>query len=393
MPQFLRLKSVCYICIRNSEKMKRFKYTYFKVLLAVLFMFTYNNVTAQSKSNYKLRTVVIDPGHGGKDSGTSRYNRKLRRRIKEKDLVLEIGLKLGKLISETFKDVKVIYTRKKDVYVPLSERNKIANDSSADLFISIHIDAIGLKPTKINGVSTWILGLHADKKNHEVAMRENAVVTLEEDYLNKYGDPRSPETYIMLDVLNNKNRNFSLKMAESVQKQMGTHTSFKNHGVRQAGFMVLWGATMPSVLVELGFINNPKDFNYLIKKRNRNKMAIAIFEAFVDYKSLVEGKKRRITKKTEKKKTVLKKDKKNVRRNKNSAKYMVQFFTSYKKMKKSQFRTKDEILEMKIGKLYKYYIGKESSIKKIKIIHKKVVKRYPDAFIVKLNNPKYSILR
>ncbi len=364
----------------------------YHLLLIFSTIFMCNKTIAQSSpSSLKLRTVVIDAGHGGKDPGALKKLGK-GKMVFEKDLVLDVALKLGSLIEKNTKDVKVIYTRKTDKFVALGKRNDIANKSHADLFISLHVDAIGRRTKIINGASTYILGLRADKMNMKVAMRENSVVTMEKDYLSKYGDPNSAETYIMVDMLNNKNRDLSLIAAEIMQKNICANTQFKNHGVREAGFMVLWGATMPSVLVELGFITNPTDFKYITQNRNRKKIASSLFKAFKEYKSFIDAanKKENIKHVTAAKKTFKKtKSLKKI----DSLEYAVQFFTSFKKMPRSKFISDHKIYESESNQLFKYITGRDTKMSNVKRTLKKIKKMYPDAFIVKLKNQKLSILK
>lgn len=224
-------------------------------------------------------TVVIDAGHGGKDAGA------ICKIVKEKDINLAVALELGRLITANHPDVKVIYTRKTDVFVPLDERANIANRSKADLFISIHTNAT---PSKIGprGAETYTLGMHRATENLAVAKRENSVITLESDYEKRYEgfDPRSSESYIIFEFMQDKHMEQSVDLARQVQKQFRTHAGRQDRGVHQAGFLVLRATSMPSVLVELGYINNPTEAEYLKSTNGRNTMARSIYNAFVAYR-------------------------------------------------------------------------------------------------------------
>jgi N-acetylmuramoyl-L-alanine amidase len=227
--------------------------------------------------------VVIDPGHGGKDPGA------VGSRAKEKNINLAVALKTGKYISENLKDVKVIYTRKDDTYPGLDERAEVANRNKADLFISIHSNAISDK--RFSGAETYVLGQTMDEANLQVAMKENSVITFEKDYETKYEgfDPTSAESYIIFSLMQNTYLKQSTEFATLVQNQFRERVGRKDRGVKQAGFVVLWRATMPSVLVELGFITNPEEEKFLMSEQGQDYLASAIFRAFRDYKQTIDS--------------------------------------------------------------------------------------------------------
>lgn len=231
----------------------------------------------------KIHTIVIDAGHGGKDSGA------LGEKSKEKDIVLKVSLLAGKYIEERFPDVKVIYTRKTDVFIPLHERSKIANDANADLFISIHANAVS--NTKVYGSETFALGLHKTDENLEVAKKENSVIVYEENYEAKYEgfDPNDVESYIMMSLMADTYLDQSLHAADLVQTQFRERVRRKDRGVKQAGFLVLWETGMPSILIELGFVSNPTEEAFLLSNQGQDYLASAIFRAFRDYKTFIEG--------------------------------------------------------------------------------------------------------
>lgn len=224
-------------------------------------------------------TVVIDAGHGGKDPGA------IGRKTQEKTINLNVALELGRLIKANHPDVKVVYTREKDVFVELSERANIANRAKADLFISIHTNATAAKVGP-QGAETYTLGMHRAAENLAVAKRENAVITLESNYDERYEgfDPRSSESYIIFEFMQDKNMENSVDFAKKIQKQFRSHAGRVDRGVQQAGFLVLRATSMPSVLVELGYINNQAEEDYLASSNGVSAMARSIYNAFKEYK-------------------------------------------------------------------------------------------------------------
>lgn len=223
--------------------------------------------------------VVIDAGHGGKDPGAKGTM------INEKTINLSVALKLGELISKKNSDVKVVYTRKSDVFVELDERANMANRCKADLFISIHTNSLPKRTTAIDGVETYTLGLARSDENLEVAKRENSVILLEDNYLQRYEgfDPNSAESYIIFDFIQNKHMEQSIHFASDVQKHM-VSASRSDRGVKQAGFLVLRKTGMPSVLIELGYICNSNEERYLASEQGQQQLANSIYNAFSKYK-------------------------------------------------------------------------------------------------------------
>lgn len=236
----------------------------------------------QAPKEKRVRKVVIDAGHGGKDPGT------LGKKLKEKDVALSVALKLGRYIKENYKDVEVIYTRTTDVFIELYRRAKIANENHADLFISIHCN--GTKSPQAKGTETWVMGLHKSKENLEVAKLENAAILKEDDY-NQYDgfDPQSPEATIIFSLYQNSYLDQSLDLASKVQNQFRDRLKLGDRGVKQAGFWVLYKTTMPGILVELGFLSNPEDERFLGKQNNQEQVAYSIFLAFREYKEGIDG--------------------------------------------------------------------------------------------------------
>ncbi len=227
--------------------------------------------------------VVIDPGHGGRDPGTHGA------KAKEKDINLSVALKTGKYISENLKDVKVIYTRVDDTYPGLDERAEVANRHKADIFISIHSNWWSDK--RVAGSETYVLGQTMDEANLRVAMKENSVITFEENYETKYEgyDPNSVESFIIFSLMQNTYLKQSTEFASLLQQQFKDRVGRKDRGVRQAGFLVLWRTTMPSVLVELGYVSNPEEEKFLMSEQGQDYLASAIFRAFRDYKQTIDS--------------------------------------------------------------------------------------------------------
>ncbi|MGN0187699.1 MAG: N-acetylmuramoyl-L-alanine amidase [Paludibacteraceae bacterium] len=225
----------------------------------------------------KQFTVVIDAGHGGKDPGA------LGKRGREKDINLRVAKEFGRLVSENMSDVKVVFTREDDVFVPLQDRSAIANRANGDLFVCIHVNAS--KSSAACGAETYTIGLAKSDANFEVAKRENSVILLEEGYKERYQgfDPRSPESYIMFEFMQSKFSDQSIEMAAYVQDEFIAAKRY-NRGVRQENFWVLHQTKMPSVLIELGFISNPDEEKYLLSDNGCKELANAIYNAFVRYK-------------------------------------------------------------------------------------------------------------
>lgn len=223
--------------------------------------------------------LVIDAGHGGHDPGA------VGRISKEKDINLKVARKLGELIEKACPDVKVIYTRQRDIFIPLNRRAQIANDAKADLFISIHTNSLAKNHTA-QGASTWTLGLAKSQANLEVAQRENSVILFEDDYQTRYAgfDPNSAESYIIFEFMQDKYMSQSVHLASLVQQQFRHTCQRVDRGVHQAGFLVLKASAMPSILVELGFISTPAEERYLNSKEGINTLANGIFRAFLTYK-------------------------------------------------------------------------------------------------------------
>ena len=242
-----------------------------KAAFAAFLMCVGSTVYAQ---NFK---VVLDPGHGGKDPGAMRGN------FVEKKIVLDVALKVGKLLKLD-KDIKVIFTRKTDVFVEVVERTRIANREKADVFVSIHVNAA--KNTAAYGAETYIMGISKNEANLEVAKRENAVITLEDNYEKHYEgyDPNRPESLIGLTLMQEQFIKQSIDLASKIQVRFKNDVLRNDRGVRQGPFWVLHSALMPSILVELGFISNKEEGEYLNSEAGKNELAKAIARAIREYK-------------------------------------------------------------------------------------------------------------
>ena len=397
---------------------------YSKPILALIFcLFIAGNSFSMTSANTytKQLVVVIDPGHGGKDPGA------VNKSIREKDIVLGIGLKLGKLINETHPDVKVVYTRSTDVFVPLIERSRIANKNKADLFISLHANACGTPATR--GTETFVLGLHRSNDNLEVAKKENSVILLEEDYTTTYEgfDPNLSESYIMFELVQDLYMDQSLTVADAIQQQFSSRINSPNRGVKQAGFLVLRQASMPSVLVEAGFLSNLNEANYLNSESGQRNIALSVFEAFKKFKDKTSGnsnsKSPEIIAKNEKKQEVEPKqearagNKKNAeivdrvvteeknnpetgktintsdttakgKATENSVYYSIQIGANTTPIDPvaSNFKGLKNVRRDKTDKYYRYYFGNESTIEKITVELQQIKQKFPQAFIVSFVN-------
>lgn len=389
-------------------------------ILLIIFCLLFQVVSyAQQGTFTGIRKVVIDAGHGGKDPGAVSLNRKHR----EKDITLSVALRLGKLINEQYPDVKVIYTRSTDVFIPLDKRTEIANKNDADLFISIHINAA--KARSASGTETFVMGLDKSSSNLEVSKLENSVVVLEgDDYSSRYEgfDPNVPESYIIFSLLQNSHLEQSLQLAALVQEQLAGGPIKVNRGIKQAGLLVLWRTTMPSILVELGFISNSADLEVLVRDENQQNFAQLIFNAFNQYKSKYEsglGMTSYVTAPSDKKadikpevktepksdfksepKTDLKSEKRELTSEeiKNNLQpketisqdgfFSVQLLAVAKILKSGAPDLKGirDAEYKKVGKFYKYHTGNFSTLQEANDALAAVKKKFPQAFIIRIEN-------
>lgn len=243
-------------------------------------MLLFGILVAATGAGKKTFTLVIDPGHGGHDSGA------VGAMSKEKNINLNVALAFGRLVEANCPDVNVIYTRKTDVFIPLGERANIANRNKADLFISVHTNALP-KGRVARGFEVYTLGMHRAADNLAVAKRENSVISLEKDYRQRYQgfDPNSSESYIMFEFIQDRNMSKSVELAKYIQKEACLSAGRNNKGVHQAGFLVLRATSMPSCLIELGFITTPDEERFLNSQDGISRLARGIYNAFAKYKN------------------------------------------------------------------------------------------------------------
>jgi len=335
--------------------MKHLRTTLYLVFL------TFVATTLCSGEEYKLRKVVIDAGHGGKDPGA------IGKKSREKNITLAIALKVGKYIEQNVPGVEVIYTRKTDVFVELHKRAEIANKNKADLFISIHVNASS--NTNATGTDSWVMGIHKSEENLEVAKLENQVILVEDDYSSQYQglDPNSTESYIIFNLMQNVFLEQSMAFASLTQSQFKERAGRKNRGVKAAPFIVLWNTTMPSVLIETGFLTNPTEEKFLNSDHGQSIIASAIYRSFKEYKNSVEKKAQYMQS--------------------SGIRYYVQLSSSKNKVDLSTFGLGSvPVEEIKSGPLYKYMAGNTPTYKEIAEIKESIKNRYPEAFIVALRN-------
>ena len=364
-----------YYFIRKNE---------FYVILLISF-FLFSSFSDNEKTlNTKIKTIVIDPGHGGKDPGTmgtKRFN------IYEKHIALDVSLKLGKLIKDKYPEINIIYTRKEDFFLELYERTEIANKSKADLFISIHCD--GYTNPEPYGASVFVMGMSKLKQNMDVAIRENSVMYLEDNYKEKYNgfDPKSPESYIVFTLMQNSYLNHSVKIAEEVEKEFAIQAKRKSRGVKQAPFYVISRVNMPSILVECGFLTNPKEEEYLHTEEGQNAIARSIFNGFNAYKKHIDGD-NKIIGSNLKKKIDVNKNEANLTK-KDKVIFKVQIATNTKSIKNDGIFTRLNVEEKFINDVFKYYIGNfEDKQKADKLRIDMLNKGFKGSFVVPFYNEK-----
>ncbi|MFK7782352.1 N-acetylmuramoyl-L-alanine amidase [Psychroserpens sp.] len=347
------------------------------IFVSIVLIFTCFLTSANSNVNAKDKfVVVLDAGHGGKDPG-----KPSKKGYKEKDIALKIVLAIGKELEKN-PDIKVVYTRKTDVFIGLFQRGKIANKAKADLFVSIHCNAHN---TQAYGSETYVLGLHRNETNFNVAKAENEVISYEEDYQKTYAgfDPNSPESYIGLTLMQEEYLDQSIQLASNIQKQFTHKLKRKNRGVKQAGFIVLHQTVMPSVLVETGFITNNHEGKYLNSGKGQKELATAIKDAILEYKNSVQ---QNVSGHVFDDSTPINEDLVNDEvLTYDDIVFKVQIAASSRNLKAKSYNFKglSDISKVKVGKLYKYYYGNTSDlneIRRLETIAKE--KGYTSSFVV-----------
>lgn len=357
------------------------------LLLLTLFIGSISVSTAQNSSITQLKTVVIDPGHGGHDPGTISTGAK----YKEKTIVLSVALKLGNMIKEKYPNIKVIYTRSTDKFVPLAERSDIANRNNADLFISIHVNSAPKAPSA-NGTETYVMGTHKSESNFELVKSENSVITMEDDYTAKYEgfNPNSPESYIIFSLLQNTHLEQSLKFAEIMQRHYKQGPVYGNRGVKQGGLIVLWRSTMPAILTEIGFMSNSKDRAAIVTQTGQTNIAKRIFAAFCEYKKYYEeGYEAEIPSKVLPESAA--KPSGNTKNNASLTNYYTIQVLSVTKILKANapdLKGRKDFSYIKSGNTYKYIIGKYKTRAEAAKALPQIRKSFKGAFVVHINNGK-----
>jgi len=375
-------------------------------IIALIVFFTLNLFASSLMANDFV--VVIDAGHGGKDGGA------VGTYAKEKDITLNVAKLLGEKITNEYNDIKVVYTRSTDKYLTLQQRADIANNAKGNLFISIHVNSVDLNSagrTKVEGASVFTLGLHKTSDNLEVAMRENSVIKMEDNYTSTYSgfDPNSSESYIIFEMNQNKHMSQSINLASMVQSELTTSANRIDKGVRQAGFWVLWATNMPSILIELDFICNPIQEAYLSSANGQEQLASSIYNAFCNYYNSQNNlnstnkQQNRDTKKhvnnnlkmgdstnSISNETTQNEDPKTINFASNDITYRIQILTSNKILEKgsTEFKGLYPIWRYFDNKLYKYTYEATSSLEDATKILRKVKNKFPQAFIVQFKNGK-----
>lgn len=352
-------------------------------LILIIFIFIITGGFIPDKPEKDSWIIVLDPGHGGRDPGA------VGSFSYEKNINLAVALKTGELIENNIRNAKVIYTRKTDVFMDLADRANLANKNKADLFISIHTNSHPLKSTY--GAETYVMGVHKNQENLEVAMKENEVILLEKDYTTKYEgfDPKSPESYIIFTLMQSAYFEQSTDLASKIQKQFSTQVKRYDRGVKQAGFWVLYMTTMPSVLTELGFISNASEEKFLNSKAGQDLLAAALFTSVRDYINEVDKKTGISAVRTEEK-IDNREPEKSASPGSGQIVFMVQVISSSKKLQVNpkNFKNLDDITEIYYGNRYRYASGKFTGYQEALEHRKKIELIFPDAFVIAVKENK-----
>ncbi len=343
-----------------------------KIYFLIIFisLISFNSFSQQSDKKF---TVVLDAGHGGKDPGNRGNN------YYEKKIALKIALTTGDILKRK-SDINIIYTRKKDVFIGLIKRAEIANKADADLFVSIHCDAHN---SNAYGAGSFVLGLHANQRNFEIAKKENNVIFYEENYEQKYDgfDPNNPESVISLTLMQETYLDQSIKAADAIQKSFKNNLKRKDRSVKQAGFIVLKYTYMPSVLVEAGFLTNKREGAYLNSSKGQKEISAAIADGILNYLSSLKVS---LNQNDSYQQVDLE--------NKNEEIYFrIQLAASSKSLepKSYNFKGLNPIFKEKEGKLYRYYFGKFNSYSDAKKMKRKAARSgFKSAFIVSFSGDK-----
>ncbi len=365
----------------------------FQRILVLTFLGIFFSLTIYAGEDEKpssgIHKVVIDPGHGGRDPGA------VGKLAKEKDIALAIALKVGDYIEENLKDVEVIYTRKRDVFPTLMERAEIANKAEADLFLSIHVNASDYSSPK--GTLTLVLGQHRADENFDVAVRENSVILLEDDYETRYEgfDPQSTESYIMFSLMQKTYFKQSIEFGDYIQDQFRERAGRKDRGVMEQGILVLAQIAMPGVLVETGFISNPEEEKYLMSEYGQDIIASAIYRGFRDYKAEIDRRSNLAVSQEVRDAPAVSSGTGGAEVSvpefdENQLVFAIQVASSRSKTSTSpsSFKGYTDVSILEDGRWFKYIVGKSISYPEVLEQCKLVKKDFPDAFVVAMKNKK-----
>lgn len=365
------------------------------LIWALMCMFVMTSLAAN-----KRFTLVIDPGHGGHDAGA------LGAISKEKHINLAVALRFGKYVEQNLPEVRVIYTRTKDVFIPLNERANIANRANADLFISVHTNALPAGKVA-RGFETYTLGMHRAKDNLDVAMRENSVISMEKDYQQRYQgfDPRSSESYIIFEFIQGKNMERSVDLARMIQRSVCDGANRPDKGVHQAGFLVLRETSMPGCLIELGFITTPDEERLLNNDSRVDDIARGIYEAFAKYKNKYDRSVSVPYRAKDSEKVNIPKivpDQEPAPKTRavtrtevaDAPVFKLQIFVGSRNLRKGDARFKGETDydSFQEGNLVKYTLGASTNYNEIYRLRKEKLEKFPEAFIIAFKNgQKYDV--
>ncbi len=352
----------------NKYALKTTKGYFLVYLLIALAIFGFTN--KHHINTTKKFVVVLDAGHGGKDPGNTGNG------FKEKDIALKVVLEVGKELEKN-PNIKVVYTRKTDVFIDLFVRGKIANNANADLFVSVHCNS---HHSSAHGTETFVLGTHKNNTNFEVAKKENAVIFLEDDYEKNYAgfDPNSPESVMSILISQEEYLDQSILLASLIQDKFTNVLKRKNRGVKQAGFIVLHQTVMPSVLIEIGFLTYNQEGTYLNSKKGQKEIATSIINAILEYKNSVDNYVTNAYQNTPIEQNTLKDSTSNIT-------FKVQIAASSKALETEPYNFKglDNISRIKEGNLYKYFYGITNSYDATKQLEQEAKKKgYKSSFVV-----------
>lgn len=359
-----------------NNKFESIRYLVFFFVLYFLFFNPFESISQNDKF-----IVVLDAGHGGNDPGNTGNG------YREKNIVLKV-VKEIQLELKKIEGIKVILTRDEDMLINLWKRGEIANKAKANLFVSVHCDA---HTSNAYGAGTFVLGLHANKRNFEVAKRENAVISLEENFKERYEgfDPNSEESVLGLTLLQEENLDKSFSLAAEIQQNFSQNLKRKNRGVKQAGFVVLHQTYMPSVLIELGFLTNKNEGKFLNSKVGQQKMAKEIAKSITKYYQKLKANTIAVNQDKNSDEPKINTSFSNETKIEKEVIFKIQIASSKNKIKVKSynFRGLRNVQRVKVGSYYKYYYGITSNYKEVKNALLKAKKKgYSDAYIAAFEN-------